>query len=59
MKMAITKEGFLQKFQRHAAELGEDGLHHILDEGRKWDISETLRKGGVSNISPFSFKRLW
>ena len=29
MKMPIMKEGFLQKFQRHAAELGEEMLQHI------------------------------
>lgn len=46
MKMAQLKEAFLQKFQRHAADLGREGLHRILDEGRKWDISETLKKGG-------------
>ena len=56
MKMPIMKEGFLQKFQRHAAELGEEMLQHILDEGRKWDISETLRKGG-SAIFPHSLLR--
>lgn len=53
MKVAVVKEGFLQKFQRHVAELGEKGLHHILDEGRKWDLSETLQKGG-SAIFPHS-----
>ena len=32
--------------QEHEA-LGEEGTARLLDEGREWDFSETLRSGGV------------
>lgn len=50
------KESFFSLFQKEAEELGERGLHSILDAGRKWDVSGNLKEGG-SVVFPHAFLR--
>jgi len=34
-------------YRRHHEDLGDAGTHRMLDEARRWDLSEVLRGGGV------------
>lgn len=56
MKMATLKANFLHQYALDIEELGEEGLHRILEEGRKWDLSQTLQNGG-SAVFPHTFLR--
>ncbi len=56
MEMATLRGDLLERYIQEVEELGDAGLYQILDKGRKWDISETL-KGGGSVIFPHAYLR--
>jgi|GEM_PF-1777333 len=46
LMMLEVKRGFDEDYYSQREVLGEEGIHQILDAGRTWDVSETLRNGG-------------
>jgi hypothetical protein len=41
------QDDILAMYLREHEELGEEGTNRLLDKGRQWDLSDTLKKGGV------------
>ncbi|QVL56312.1 MAG: hypothetical protein KFB95_03705 [Simkaniaceae bacterium] len=54
LMMLEVKRGFDEDYYSQGDVLGKRGVHQILDAGRAWDVSETLRNGG-SAIFPHTY----
>ncbi|QVL57276.1 MAG: hypothetical protein KFB93_07805 [Simkaniaceae bacterium] len=52
--MAAMKEDLLHQYVLDLEKLGDKGLNRLLDEGEKWDLSQTLQDGG-SAVFPHTF----
>jgi len=54
LMMLEVKRGFDEDYYSQRDVVGEKGVHRILDAGRAWDVSETLRSGG-SAVFPHTY----